>query len=189
MRLALSFADRIVPISGHNTSTGRFGESYDLASKERHAYAAVRRPRQLAATAALALLTALFLMVNALRKVGASLVMSICIWAAWFWQQTDVRELPPLPLAFLTASCIGFLTAGIVSGALTLLQIRGWRKVVAAPMVAAVCALLACGFTRTVGAFPIGSEGWEAVFEPLASGILAAPTALALSAGLLRWKS
>jgi hypothetical protein len=38
----------------------------------------------------------------------------------------------------------------------------------------------ACGFTRASGVFPVGSEGWELIFDPLGSALEAAAAAVGL---------
>jgi hypothetical protein len=189
MSLALRFADRIVPVSGRYTSTGRFGESYDLASKDRSAYVAFRRPRQLLLAALAALLALPVFTVRRWRKLAVAFLVSLCMWGAWSFFQTDVRELPPPPLSFLTVSCLAFLAAGLVAGFLAVLQMRSWLKPVISSLAAAACAFVVCAYTRSSGLFPIGSEGWELIFDPIGSAVLAAPAALTLSLGLGRWKS
>jgi len=188
MVVALAFADRIVPIHGRYTSIGRFGESYDLASKDGAAYASLRRPRQLLAAGLAALLISPLLVLKRLRKLAAAMLASLCTWGAWSAFQTGVRELPPAPLFFLTVSCLAFLSAGLVAGAFALLPVREWVKVAAAPVIAGVCAYLICGFTRSTSLFPIESGGWELIFDPLGSALLAVPVALVLSLAVGRWK-
>jgi hypothetical protein len=188
MAVALASADRIVPIHGRYTSVGRFGESYDLASRDGPAYASWRRPRQLVAAGLAALLISPLLVLKRLRKIAAALLASLGTWAVWSAFQTGVRELPPPPLFFFTVSCLAFLAAGLVTGAFALMPVRGWAKVAAGPLIAGVCAFLICGFTRSTSLFPIGSEGWELIFDPLSSALLAVPVALVLSLGMVRWK-
>jgi hypothetical protein len=188
MAVALATADRIVPIHGRYTSVGRFGESYDLASRDGPAYASWRRPRQLVAAGLAALLISPLLALKRLRKIAAAMLASLGTWAVWSAFQTGVRELPPPPLFFFTVSCLAFLSAGLVAGAFALMPVRGWVKVAAGPVVAGVCAFLICGFTRSTSLFPIGSEGWELIFDPLSSALLALPVALVLSLGMVRWK-
>lgn len=184
MSVALDFADRIVPISGRYASIGRFGESYDLASKDRTSYVRLRRPGQLMAAGLAALAIAALLAATRFRRLAVALVVSVGAWALWSVFQTDVRELPPLPLAFLTVSCLAFLSAGLAAGSLTLVRTRPWPRVVGAPIVAGIGAFVICGVTRSTGLFPIGSEGWELIFDPLASAVLAVPVAFMLSLGL-----
>lgn len=184
MPVALGFADRIVPVSGRHASAGSFGESADLASKDRVAYVRTRRPRQLIVAAVAAVAISPLLAVGRFRKLSLALILALGLWALWFSFQGDARELPPLRLAFLTVSCLAFLTAGLTAGSLTLLRTRRWLRVIAAPIVAGVGAFLVCGVTRWGGWFPVGSEGWELIFEPAACAILAAPAALLLSLGL-----
>ncbi len=68
------------------------------------------------------------------------------------------------------------------------LRFRAWLKVAATPFAAGFCAFLLCGFTRATSLFPVGSEGWEQIFDPFSSAILAAPAALILALGLAAWK-
>ncbi|MBK5294308.1 MAG: HEAT repeat domain-containing protein [Acidobacteriia bacterium] len=188
MVVALAFADRIVPMLGRYTSIGRFGESYDLHSRDGPAYASRRRPWQLLAAGLAGLLISALLMLKRLRKIAVAMLASLCMWALWSAFQTDVRELPPPPLFFLTVSCLAFLSAGLVAGAFALMPVRGWVKVTAGAVVAGACAFLVCGFTRWTSLFPIGAEGWELIFDPFGSALLAVPAALVLSLGLIRWK-
>lgn len=188
MSVALEAADQIKPISGRYLSAGRFGESYDLASRDSRAYAARRRAWQLLAAGVLAILFATLRAVKVMREVATALLAAVLMWAAWFSFRTDVRELPPPPLMFLTASCLAFLSAGLVTGVIARLEIPGWQKVAAATLGAAVCAFLACAITRSAGLFPIENEAWALILEAMGSAALAAPAALAISVGLVRWK-
>jgi hypothetical protein len=187
MAVALPFVDRIVPGYGHSASAGRYGESYDLAHRDPRAYVALRRPWQLVGAAFAALLLAPLAAVRRLRKLAVAMLASVGGWAVWSSFQTDIRELPPPPLFYLTVSCLAFLSAGLVAGLLTLVRARGWMKVAAAPFAAGICAFVICGFTRSASLFPIGSEGWELIFDPLASALLAAPAALLLSLATSGW--
>lgn len=189
MRVALDVAERMVPASGPDPSTGRFGEFADLAARDRQAYVSVLRPPQLMAAGAAAIVALLLLAVRALRKFAAAMLVSVAVWAAWFSFHPNVRELLPLPLAFLTVSSLGFLTAGIVSGLVGLVPVRGWIKVIAAPLLAGGCAYALCSYTRTHGLFPIGWEGAHPMSDALRSAVFGAPLALAISLGFLPWKS
>jgi hypothetical protein len=183
MTIALKAADQITPLSGRHMSTGRFGESHDLASRDPRAYAARRRAWQWLAAGALAILFAALRRVTTMRRIATAVLVAIPMWVAWFSFQTDVRELPPPQLMFLTASCLAFLTAGLVSGVTASLAMRRWKQMTTAPFVAAVCAFLLCAVTRTAGLFP-GSDGSRLMFEPIGSALLAAAAALAISLGL-----
>jgi hypothetical protein len=188
MTVALDYADRITPMSGRHASGGRFGESSDLASRDPQAYAARRRAWQLLAAGLLAILIALLRVVKAMRRVMTSLLAAVFMWAVWFSLQTDVRELPPPPLMFLTASCLAFSSAGLICGVVDRFRIRGGLKVAAAVFASAALAFLLCLVTRAAGLFPIGSEGWALALESSGSAALAAPAALviALASGALR---
>jgi hypothetical protein len=188
MSVALRFADRIVPVSGRYASIGRFGESYDLASKDRFAYARLRRPAQAMAGGLAALLVSVFLAIKRIRRLAAAFVASLGAWAVWSFFQSDVRELPPLPLSFLTVSSLAFLSAGASVGVTTLLRTRPWLRVASGMIGAAIAAFVICGLTRSSRLFPIGSDGWELIFDPVSSVVLAVPVALVLSLGLESWK-
>jgi hypothetical protein len=184
MTLVLPYADRIRPISGRDGSAGRFGESSDLASRDPNAYAARRRAWQLLAAGVLAILLATLRVVKVMRTVATALLAAVFMWAAWFSFQTDVRELPPPPLIFLTASCLAFLSAGLVSGVIARFRIRGPLNVAVAAFGAAVCAFFLCFVTRSAGLFPIGTGAWGPILEPIGSAALAAPAAVVISLGL-----
>jgi hypothetical protein len=181
MTMALTYADRIAPIGGRDAATGRFGASADLASKDPRAYAARRRAWQLLAAAALALLVAALRAVHRWRGVMTALLAAIIMWAAWFSFQTDVRELPPLPLALLTASCLAFLSAGLAAGVISRFPLRRPIRVAAAAPAAAACAFIICAATRAAGLFPAAGEGWTLMLEPIRSAALAAPAALVIA--------
>jgi hypothetical protein len=183
MTVALEAADEITPISGRHLSTGRFGESYDLAMRDPRAYAMRRRAWQLLAAGALAVVFAGLSVVRALRGLATALLAGVFMWGVWFNLHTDVRELPPPQLMFLTASCLAFLSAGLTSGLVLRFRIPGWQKVTAAALAAAACAFLACTLTRAAGWFPV-SDGTRFLFEPGGSAALAAIAALAISLAL-----
>jgi hypothetical protein len=188
MTVALEAADQITPISGRYVSAGRFGASHDLASRDPKAYAARRRAWQLLAAGGLAICLAILRAVRPIRKVATGLLLAVFMWGAWFCFHTDVRELPPPPLMFLTASCLAFLSAGLASGVIGLFRIRASLKVALATIAAAVSAFLLCGVTRMAGWFPIGSDGYALVLEPIGSAVLAAPAALLISLAVVRLK-
>jgi hypothetical protein len=183
MTVALAQADKIKRISGRQMSVGRFGAWHDLASRDPQAYAARRRAWQMLIAGALATFFATLRIVKAARAVATAMLAAVFMWAAWFSFQTDVRELPPPPLMFLTASCLAFISAGLVSGLIARLRIPGWQRVAAVAPAAAVCAFLLCAGTRAAGLFPIG-DGSRLLFEPAGSALLATAAAAAISAGL-----
>lgn len=183
MAVALGFADRIVPVSGRHMSDGSFGESADLASKDRVSYVRARRPRQLIAAGVAILTISPLLAVGRFRKLAVSLILSLGLWTVWFSFQGSVRELPPPRFSFLTVSCLAFLSAGVAAGSLTLLRMHRWLRVIGAPIAAGIGAFVVCAVTRWAGWFPVGSEGWELVFDPLASVSLAVPVAILLALG------
>ena len=189
MAVALRTADQIGPVSGRSASTGRFGVSADLASRDSEGYAARRRPGQFLVAAVVAAIASLLLVFPALRKLAVALLAAVGLWALWFSLQRDVRELPPPRLAVLTVSFLAFMTAGLTAGTISLLRARGWLKIVTAPMLASAGALLVCAYTRSAGWFPTGGDGWSLITDPLACAVLAAPAALAISVGLGRGKT
>lgn len=183
MTVAFEAADKIKRISGRQMSAGRFGEYYDLAFRDPQAYAARRRAWQLLAAGLLAIILATLRAVKVMRQVATALLASVFIWAAWFGFQTDVRELPPSPLVFLTASFLAFSSAGLVSGVAVRLRRPGWQRAAVAPVAAAGCAFLLCAGTRAAGLFP-ASDGTRLMFEPVGSALLAAAAAPAISLAL-----
>jgi hypothetical protein len=183
MTVALEAGDQIKPISGRHMADGRFGESFDLASRDPRAYAARRRAWQLLVAGLLAILFAALRAVKAVRTIASALLMAVFMWAAWFSFQSDVRELPPPPLMFLTTSCLAFVSAGLTAGLIGCVRIQGWQRVAAAPLAAAVCSYLLCISTRAAGLFP-ASDGGRLIFEPAGGALLAAAAALAISFGL-----
>ena len=106
-------------------------------------------------------------------------------WRAeiWLWPSQSRS-----PLQFLTATAIAFLGAGAsvawlafqTQGKTPNTMARALLRVGPAVALAPVLVLLACGVTRSTGLFPIGSEGWELIFEPLSSALLAVVVAAAL---------
>src|SRR5262249_639188 len=104
MVVALALADRITPVHGRYASLGRYGGSYGLAHRDPAGYAALRRPRQLLGAVIAALLAAPLLAFRRLRKLAVAMLASVGAWAVWSSFQTDIRELPPPPLFYLTVS-------------------------------------------------------------------------------------
>lgn len=188
MAVALRFADRIVPLSGHYASAGRYGESYDLAAKDPRAYAAARRSQQLLAAGLVTVLFSALLAVPRLRRIAVGLLAGAGAWGLWSLTQTGIEELPPPPLGYLTASCLAFLCGGLAAGWLTGTRLPTWLKVAGAAALSGVSAFVVCGWTRSAGWFPIGSEGWQLIFDPLGSALLAVPFGLILSLILVRWR-
>ena len=183
MTIALEAGDLIKPISGRHMSAGRFGESFDLSSRDPRAYAARRRAWQLLAAGLLAILFIALRAVKRVRKIAAALLMAVFMWAAWFSFHTDVRELPPPPLMFLTTSCLAFFSAGLIAGMIDRVRIPRALGAAATPVAAAACAYLLCIVTRAAGLFP-ASDGGRLIFEPAGGALLAAVAALAISFGL-----
>jgi hypothetical protein len=123
-----------------------------------------------------------------LRRSGIVLAVASATWAAFVYLGPGaVRSLPPPPLWLLTVAAIGCLAAGLSAAMMALLTRRGagwrsWLPPAATPFMAAGLALLVCGWTRGARVFPVGGEGWELLFEPLAAALLAGASGLALAA-------
>jgi len=174
MALALEHADAIGPLSG------RLETSAHLARQDFPAYAAVRRPRQAAVFLAVAALGVLMAIWAAGRRAGMPIAASGLALAGATVVATSARTLPPPPLWLLTAPAIGVLTAGAVA-ALAALRPAGRARSALAGLglsavqivAATVGAIVICGWTRSGGLFPAGPGGWELLFEPIASGMLA----------------
>lgn len=174
MAIALKYADTISPLGS------RYSASYDLASKDRAAYVAYRRTRQLGWAVVLAMLASALLTAPAFRTAAPYAIGAVVLWSVSTVFETDVRELPPAPLTFLTASFLAFITAGIVCAATSFLRIPFMVRAFLAFAGSGVLALLVCGFARALRIFPVGSEGWELIFDPLTSAVLASSSALVL---------
>lgn len=190
MGVALAHADRIA-MTGARYFSGRYSASYDLWNRDRPAYLDYRRPRQAVAAALAALLFVPLFIRRRFRRAGALIVIAALGWGASSLTATDVRELPPPPLQFLTVSAIAFFSAGITAAVIALhAQSRppgGMLKAAGRAgftvTAAAVLAFFACGYTRWNDIFPVGGEGWGLIFDPIGSAIVAALIAMVL--GLL----
>ena len=175
MAIALGYADRITP------AASRFQASAALAHADTGAYNAYRRNQQFRAGALLALGIAVFLFWAPLRRGMATLSASALAWGIWSLQLTGVRELSPPPLRWLSASAIGFLSAGAVTAIVTFVprkeraagRGRSVMRLIVAVAVSGTTAFVVCGWTRNARLFPVGSEGWELLFDPLGSFLLA----------------
>jgi len=89
----------------------------------------------------------------------------------------QVTKYEPSHLQFLTVSFIAFFAAGIASAIQAWIRwrpLRGWGNVPLAVIGAGALAFFVCGWSRRNHFFPIGGEGWEPIFDPLGSSILAA---------------
>jgi HEAT repeat protein len=188
MSVALRYADRIsAPRTRH--ANGRFEASYALWNKDRTAYVRYRRSRQVLTAAALALALCVLFAAAPGRRLAAILVGAALTWLLATLGARTMRELPPPPLQFITVTAVACFSAGIVVAGLAFRAqrrapdtksralLRGLAAVILAPLVA----FLVCGVTRSNAFFPIESEGWELIFEPLGSAILAAVAAAALA--------
>jgi len=187
MNVALAYADRIAAPRARY-SQGRYGASYDLSYKNKAAYADYRRPRQAAAAGALALGFCILLVWRRTRRPGAILVLAALAWGVASLFATGVRELPPPPLQFLGATAIAFLSAGASVAWLAQYSqgradttAKTFGRAGAAVPLAMVLAFFACGFTRWNDIYPIGGEGWELIFDPIGSAVIAAVVAVGLA--------
>jgi hypothetical protein len=119
------------------------------------------------------------------RRAGVLGVAAMAAWAVWSLFLSQVRELPPPPLHFLTLSSIAFAAAGSVSAGITLLAsaLPAWARPLLAGAAAGVLGFVLCAWSRWTHRFPIGGEGWELIFEPVGSGVLAAMAATVLVLG------
>lgn len=200
MEVALSYADRITPAFPSPRTSARYVASYDLHSKDSAGYLDYRRPRQLRAALALALPLALLLIPRPTRRPAIPLILAILAWGVWSLFIKGLRELPPPPLHYLTLAFIALLAAGLVTALLSFWRSRWISRgslremgvgALSAP-VAAVLAFFVCGWSRWYGFFPIGGEGWELIFDPIGSAVVAGVAALPLSLVeilLSRWQS
>lgn len=190
MVLALSYADRIVPISYRYTGSGRYGAALDLQRRNASAYDQYRRPRQVRAALRLALPIAILMFFRPFRRSAALLIIGILAWGVWSVHTGGVRELPPPPLHFFTVSFIAFAAAAVIAALLAVApqfitwwpRLSGRGQTAATIFGAVVLAFIACAWTRSREIFPIGGEGWELFFDPLGSAVLAGAGAFVLSA-------
>lgn len=200
MEVALSYADRITPAFPSPRTSARYVASYDLYSKDSAGYLDYRRPRQFRAALALALPLALLLIPRPTRRPAIPLLLAVLAWGIWSLSLKGLRELPPPPLHYLTLTFLAFLAAGFVVFLAALS--RRWRisqgplremgvGALSAPA-AAVLAFFVCGWSRWYGYFPIGGEGWELIFDPIASAVVASVAALPLALVellIFRWQN
>jgi hypothetical protein len=190
MRLALQYADRIVTRASRSVNDGSLAASYALQNRDARAYETLRRPKQAMLAAAIAACALLFVMFPLTRSAAVAAALSLAAWAVWTLSTGGVRELPPLALAPLTIIGSASIVAAIIAAAATLLRERGhaqgWTGALVlgagAIAVAAVAAFFVCGAARWYDVFPITSEGWELIFDPIGAALAAVPlTALGLA--------
>jgi hypothetical protein len=198
MRLALDHADRIATSGGRTPNDGRLAASQALWRADARAYEAMRRPRQTRLAAAIALLAAALAVFPALRVAAVAAAVPPAAWAIWTLAASGVRELPPLGLAPLTVVGSASLAAAFVAALATAWRERSGRHAwpagllfgTGATIVAGMAAFFVCGAARWFAVYPVGGEGWELIFEPLAATIVAVMLcALAYGAAALagRW--
>jgi hypothetical protein len=189
MPTALQFADRIAAPDARYVTQGRFGASWALWRKDPDSYEAYRRPRLAGTAALLAAACAVLLAWRRTRRAGFVLVLAALTWAAWTLAAVGPRELPPPPFAFMTVYAIALAAAGLCIAALALFEKpaarippgKAFTRGLLGIGLAAVLAFFVCGYTRWNGIFPIGGEGWELIFDPLGSAIIAAVAAAGLA--------
>ncbi len=181
MGRAIDYADRVTP------TTARFQVSAALASANAAAYDRVRRPRQSAATFAIAFAVGMLGIWRArFRRPLLLMAVSIAGWAAWMLQAGGVRNLPPAPLAPLTVAAVAFLSAGLVAAAASMIPRRGrgvWLTIVRVTLTLLGAALVAgvTGLgTRSARLFPSDLAGWEVITDPLAMAVFAVGIAAVL---------
>jgi hypothetical protein len=185
MRLALQYADRIATRASRSINDGRLAASDALWRSDARAYETLRRPRQAMLAAALAACALLLLAFPQARAAGVAAALPLAAWALSTLGIGGVRELPPLALAPLTIVGSASIVAAITAAAAMLLRSRGlapgWTGALllgaGAIGVAAVAAFFVCGATRWYDVFPIMSEGWELIFDPIGAALAAVPLA------------
>jgi len=190
IEVALPYADRIDPAYSRYASAGRYAASRDLYQKDAAGYLAYRRPRQFLAALLIALPFTILLLHRRTRRSAVLLMMGLLGWGIWSLLAKGVRELPPPPLPFLTVSFTAFVAAGFVSALLVFLY-RNWSRFSwlgdgpgrggLAVVGAGGLAFAVSAWSRWTDLFPIGGEGWELIFDPLGSAILAVGAAILLS--------
>lgn len=180
MPLALSHADRIVTRGARSANDGRLAASQALARADGRAYAAARRLPQALLAGTLALGALLLGLLARSRGAAVAAALPLAAWAAWSLWTAAVRELPPLALAPFTVLGSASLTAALVAGIGA--WRGGWLVGAAAIGAAGVAGFFFCGALRWFDVFPVGSEGWESIFEPVGAAVAAA---LLAAAGLI----
>lgn len=187
MPLALKYADRVTPASRRYSSVARYGASYSLWNKDQAAYIDYRRPRQMFSAVIVAAFLSVLLWWKKARRAGALLVIAVLSWALFTGGETDIAALPPPPLQWLSVSAIAFFSAGLSAalasvlsplpryGTLAAVVKRGTLTMLGA----ALLAFVACVASRG-RFFPIGSEGWELIFDPVGAALTAALVTIGL---------
>lgn len=192
MRLALQYGDRIVTRASRSVNDGSLAASYALQNRDARGYEMLRRPKQAMLAAALAACALLLLAFPQTRAAAVAAALPPAAWALWTLSIGGVRELPPLVLAPLTIVGSASIVAAIVAAAAALWRERGhaqgWAGAIlvggGAMGVAAVTAFFVCGAARWYDVFPITSEGWELIFDPIGAALVAVPlTALGFAGG------
>lgn len=182
MQTSLEYVDRVRPVSA------RFHASSAMGRTSTTAYNAIRRWQQSAIASVVALAFALVGAVRAsVRRPATLMAISAIGLAAWSWQASGVRDLPPPPLQLITVAAIGFLSAGAMTAAAALVpnpsaagRLFGAVRVTATVIAAGVMGLIVCAVTRIAKLFPSDQGGWETIFDPLGSAVLAIPVATLL---------
>jgi hypothetical protein len=192
MRLALEYADRIATPASRSNNDGRLTASAALSRSDARAYEDARRPKQAMLAATLAACALVLLAFPLTRGAAVAAALPLAAWAVWSLYVGGVRELPPLALAPLTvtgsASIVASVTAALALTWRSRGHAQGWTGSLVlgagAIGVAAAAAFFVCGAARWYDVFPIMSEGWELIFDPLGAALAAAPlTALGFAGG------
>lgn len=192
MRLALQYGDRIVTRASRSVNDGSLAASYALQNRDARGYEMLRRPKQAMLAAGIAACALLFVMFPLTRRAAVAAALPPAAWAVWSLAIGGVRELPPLALAPLTIAGSASIVAAVVAAAAVLWRERGhaqgWAGAIlvggGAMGVAVAAAFFVCGAARWYDVFPITSEGWELIFDPIGAALVAVPlTALGFAGG------
>ena len=178
LEAALAEADK-VRLAGR-----RYLVSAALARLAPDKYAEYRRPRQFLAALLAAIPFAALWFVRRVRRLATMGVAAMLGWGAWTMICHGARELPPMPLPFVTASFLAFLSAGIAASFVGWLPwdrippglMRGLGRMGIAGAIAGVLAGGACTVTRYQGVYPDSGSGLDLLLESVGClhlGILA----------------
>ena len=182
MASAIASADQISGMAA------RFQMSEALSRFDAGAYFRYRRRRQALLAAGIAALMLVMALASGVRRSALICAVAAAGWACASLYADSVRELPPPPLQLLSVSAIGFLCGGAVAAAFARFRspgtgyLKGVLYSVGAAGSAGLVAAIVCGSTRNSRLFPVGTEGWELIFDPAGAFIVATAVALLLAA-------